>query len=104
MNRTEVAAFDRLQEWKECRDVGDAFIQDGVSRGSVRLLVKICEPCAVKKSCFDMVDPCRSYFSGVCAGVGWATGEPLVGDHYRSRSVHVRRAARIYAALKDEVE
>ena len=72
-------AFTKVAEWGECarENYGSAFIQDNMREQDVIVLAKVCNVCAVKRTCFDLVNPRESYFSGMCAGVGWNDGNPV---------------------------
>lgn len=100
-----VDAFDRVEKWAECNreDYGTAFIQDGLRSEDVPMLAKICAPCAVKRTCFDIVNPQKSLFSGMCAGIGWNDGVPTgLGCNATLRDVDgVVRV--LLATLRDEV-
>lgn len=42
-----------------------------------RNLLEACGRCQVQQWCFDVVDPRRSGFDGICAGRVWSNGRPV---------------------------
>lgn len=71
--------YERLKQAGHCSDrhgsQGDLFISADPMEMAVALAD--CRGCPVKAECLQVVQPRRSYFDGVCAGLAWLDGIPV---------------------------
>lgn len=105
LTAVEVTRFEKVERWAECarEDVGGTFVMDGMTPEDAELCARLCAPCAVKKTCWDIVQPNASYFSGMCSGFAWNDGAPVGTPRNATRDAIAKRCRRRYAHLHDDV-
>lgn len=98
-----VSLFEKVEQYAACRGRTDMTPQ--ITHPDVVLeQLLVCDGCKVKASCFDVVEPRKSIFDGVCAGVAWRDGLPYhQGYAPRGLGEGTMLARKIRERLTDEV-